>query len=302
MPISLIQSLRDVPLAVLDFETTGAAAELGDRVVEIGIVRMQGGQVLERYSQLVDPQRRISPGASYITGITQDMVTGQPTFSEIREKVCELLQGAIIVGHNVGFDLSFLHREFARLQCDLCERFGLTHVLDTVRIARRRFGRGGNGLSRLAARLLVPQTTAHRALADAETTAGVLDRLLEPCGGWGIMLCDALAQQGGPVAFKPAERARSLPIELDEALELQKPVMMEYLDARDVRTQRVISPIHTKKLNGELLLVAHCQLRDAQRTFKVGRIVSVTRLESEPEVVVMPAKEVTVVQPLLFEI
>ncbi|HSH94897.1 MAG TPA: exonuclease domain-containing protein, partial [Roseimicrobium sp.] len=84
MPISLIQSLRDVPLAVLDFETTGAAAELGDRVVEIGIVRMQGGQVLERYSQLVDPQRRISPGASYITGITQDMVTGQPTFADIR--------------------------------------------------------------------------------------------------------------------------------------------------------------------------------------------------------------------------
>jgi len=299
MPISLIQSLREIPLAILDFETTGAAAELGDRVVEIGLVRMVGGQVVDRYSQLVDPQRRISPGASYITGITQDMVTGQPTFAEVRDRVCELLSGAVVVGHNVGFDLSFLHREFARLQHDLCTTLGPTHVLDTVRIARKRFGRGGNGLSRLAARLLVPQTTAHRALADAETTAGVLEKLLAPVGSWSIMLCDALAQQGGPMPFKPAERARALPLELDEALEMQTPVMMEYLDANQQRTKRVISPIHTKKLNGELLLVAHCQLRDAQRTFKVGRIVSVTRI-GEPEVVVVPAKSVTVIEPTLF--
>ena len=51
---------------------------------------------------------------------------------------------------------------------------------------------------------MVPQTSAHRALADAETTAGVLDRLLAPVGGWSMMLCDALVQQGGPIAFKPA--------------------------------------------------------------------------------------------------
>ncbi|CAN5374328.1 hypothetical protein BH10PLA1_BH10PLA1_03940 [soil metagenome] len=279
MPISLIQSLREVPIAVFDTETTGAAAELGDRVVEIGIVKLLDGQVIERYSQLLDPQRRISPGASAITGITQAMVTGQPTFADVGERVCELLTGSIVVGHNVHFDLSFIHREFARLRIDLCELCGPTHVLDTVRIARRRFGRGGNGLSRLAARLAVPQTLAHRALADAETTAGVLDRLLEPVGGWSIMVCDAMVQQGGPIAFKPAERARSLPLELDEALELQLPVMMEYLDARDNRTRRKIAPIHIKKLGGELLLVAHCHLRDAQRTFKVERIVSVTRIE-----------------------
>ncbi len=296
MSISLLQALHSVPIAVLDFETTGAAAELGDRVVEIGIVRLLNGQVVERYAQLVDPQRRISPGASAITGITQSMVTGQPTFADVRDRVCEMLSGAIVVGHNVGFDLSFLHREFARLRCDLCEQFGHTHVLDTVKIARRRFGRGGNGLSRLAARLMVPQTTAHRALADAETTAGVLDRLLAPVGGWAMMLCDALVQQGGPIAFKPADRTRSLPWELDEALESQLPVMMEYLDGDQNRTRRVISSMHVKKLNGELLLVAHCQLRQAQRTFKVERIVSVTKIEAEPSAAETP------VQQLLFPI
>lgn len=280
MPISLLQPLSHIPIAVVDVETTGAAAELGDRIVEIGIVRLLHGQPVRMYQQLIDPQRRIGAGASAITGITQAMVTGQPTFAQIAPQVQQLLAGSVVVGHNVAFDLSFIHREFQRLGIDLSAAFGTTHVLDTVRIARRRFGRGGNGLARLSARLGVVAECFHRALADAYTTGMVLDRLLEPVGGWKVTLLDALSQQGGPVNFTPAPRARSLPLELDEALELRLPVLMVYLDARDQRTQRVIEPIHVKKLGGELLLVAHCQLRQAQRTFKVERIVSVTRVDT----------------------
>ena len=279
MPISLIQSLRDVPIAVVDTETTGASAHWGDRVVEIGIVRLLNGQIVERYQQLLDPQRRISPGAAAITGITDAMVVGQPTFGDVAAKVQELLAGAVVVGHNVRFDLSFIHREFSRVRIDLGSMFGVTHVLDTVRIARRLFGRGGNGLGRLAARLEVPVTTAHRALADAETTAAVLERMLAPIGGWGMMLADAIAQQGGPVPFVPAESASALPLEIEEALESKQAVMMEYLDAREQKTKRSIVPLRVKRFNGELVMVAHCQLRDAQRTFKIGRIVSVTRVD-----------------------
>lgn len=270
MPISLIQPLRDIPIAVVDTETTGASAHWGDRVVEIGIVRLLNGEVVERYQQLIDPQRRISPGAAAITGITDAMVAGQPTFADIAAKVQELLGGAVVVGHNVRFDLSFIHREFARQRIDLGGVFGATHVLDTVRIARRRFGRGGNGLGRLAARLEVPVTTAHRALADAETTAMVLERLLTPVGGWGLMLADAIVQQGGPMPFVPAQTQSALPLEIEEALESKSPVVMEYLDAREQRTKRSIVPLRVKRFNGELVMVAHCQLRDAQRTFKSG--------------------------------
>ena len=71
-------------------------------------------------------------------------------------------------------------------------------------------------------------------------------------------------------------------LELDEALELKKPVRMEYLDANQQRTHRVIEPLHVKRFRGELVLVAHCQLRQAQRTFKVHRIISVSRIEELP--------------------
>jgi predicted DNA-binding transcriptional regulator YafY len=99
-------------------------------------------------------------------------------------------------------------------------------------------------------------------------------------GGLGLMLCDAMREQGGPMGLLPANPRESLlPLELEEALECRRPVMMEYLDGNEQRTQRVIEPIQVKRSNGELLLVAHCQLRQAQRTFKLERIVQITRME-----------------------
>lgn len=280
MPLSLISKLRDVPFAVVDVETTGASAEWGDRVIEIGGVRIEGGQTVAEYQQLIDPQRHISRGITALTGISPEMCTGQPMFEDILPRMIELMSGAVVVGHNVRFDLSFLRKEFRRCGRELHEMFGPTQVMDTVRIARRRFGRGGNGLQTLAPRLGIQPTGAHRALADAQTTAAVFERLMHPVGGWELCLCDAIAQQGGPMSLTPlSSRESLLPLELEEALEGRKPVMMDYLDGRDQRTQRVIEPIQIKRFKGELTLVAHCHLRNDRRTFKLERIVQLTRID-----------------------
>lgn len=281
MSFSLLQPLSQIPLVVVDVETTGASADFGHRVIEIGIVRVESGQVVAEHQQLVNPQRRISPGVTALTGITQEMVDGQPTFVEKFPQILELMSGAAVVGHNVRFDLSFLRREFRRAGREIIDALGAsTPVLDTVRLARRRFGRGGNGLGQLTRRLGFAPTVAHRALADAQATAEVLHRMLEPLGGWGMCLCDVIQQQGGPMGLLPASPRESLlPLELEEALEMRKPVLMEYLDARDNRTRRVVEPLHVRRVKGELMLVAHCQLRSQQRTFKLGRIVQLTRVE-----------------------
>jgi DNA polymerase III epsilon subunit family exonuclease len=281
--ISLIDKLRDVPLAFVDVETTGASTDFGDRVVEIGIVRVEGGCCVAEYQQLVDPQRHIGPGISALTGITNAMVVGQPLFNDILPRVIELMSGCVVIGHNVHFDLSFLTGEFRRCcqpihEClETCK-----HVLDTVRIARRRFGRGGNGLQRLAPRLGVMPTAAHRALADAVTTFGVFEKLMEPAGGWEMCLCDAIAQQGGPMGLLPASPRESLlPLELQEALEQKAKVLMEYVDGDEHKTERIIEPLQVRKFNGELQLVAHCYLRNERRNFKLDRIVRLKRIEPE---------------------
>jgi DNA polymerase III epsilon subunit family exonuclease len=280
MRFSLLQPLIDVPIAVVDTETTGASAALGHKVIEIGIVRIERGQVVARYEQLVDPGRRISPGVTYLTGISQAMVDGQLRFKDRLPEIMQLFEGAAILGHNIRFDLSFLHAECRRAGADLCQALGDIPVFDTVRIARRRFGRGGNSLPVLSRKLGVDPVVSHRALADAVTTAGVFDKLLEPVGGYNLSLCDTFAQQGGPMDLaRSGSAANLLPLELEEALEAQKPVMMEYLDARGARTHRAIKPLHVRRAKGELLLIAHCHLREDRRTFKLDRIVRLTRLE-----------------------
>src|SRR3954469_7602976 len=240
MPFSLIQPLCDTPIAVLDVETTGASADFGHRVIELGIVRVEGGKVVAEYQQLIDPLRRVSPGVTALTGISQAMVDGQPDFSAQLPRALELLQGAAVMGHNVRFDLGFLRKEFRRAGKDICETLGGdVPVLDTVRIARRRFGRGGNALQILSRRLGIEPTVAHRARADAQTTAQVFDKLIEPVGGWTLCVCDAMREQGGPMGLLPASPRESLlPLELEEALDQRGAVLMEYLDARQMRTQR----------------------------------------------------------------
>jgi DNA polymerase III epsilon subunit family exonuclease len=281
MGFSLIKTLRELPLVFVDTETTGASAQWGDRVIEIGVVRYENGMKVGEYQQLIDPKRRVGPGITALTGITQVMVDGQPTFGEQMPGLLEWMRDAVVIGHNVRFDLGFLRCEFRKQGKEIGEVMGGERpVLDTVRIARRRFGRGGNGLQILSRRLGVIPTMAHRALADAQTTAGVMEKLCEPVGGWGMCLCDAMREQGGPMGLMPASPRESLlPLELEEALEAKKPVMMEYLDGNEQRTQRVIEPISVKRRAGELILIAHCQLRQAQRTFKLERIVQMTRIE-----------------------
>jgi DNA polymerase III epsilon subunit-like protein len=252
-------------------------------VIELGIVRVERGQSVAEYQQLIDPQRRISPGVTALTGISQAMVEGQPTFADQLPAAMALLGGAILLGHNVRFDLSFLGKEFRRSGRQINEALADAPVLDTVRIARRRFGRGGNGLQTLAPRLGVYPSVAHRALADAQTTAAVFEKLMEPVGGWGACLCDAIREQGGPMGLLPATPRESLlPLELEDALEQRKPVRMIYLDARQSRTERVIQPMHVRRSGGELMLVAHCHLRGEQRTFKIERIVQLLRIEFPP--------------------
>jgi DNA polymerase III epsilon subunit family exonuclease len=280
MTFSLIQPLSSVPIASIDVETTGASAEYGHRIIEVGIVRYENGRKIAEYQQLIDPRRPISLGVTALTGITQAMCDGQPTFSEQFPVMLPLLAGAAILGHNIPFDLSFLMREFRAAGCDIHQTLENPHVLDTVRIARRRFGRGGNGLGALSRRLGHEPAVAHRALPDAQTTAIVFELLLAAIGGWAICLCDILKDQGGPMSIAPASARQSLlPLPLEEALEHRRPVLMEYLDANQMRTQRIVNPIELRRTAGELVLIAHCHLRNDRRNFKLERIVQLTRID-----------------------
>lgn len=178
MTAFLDTNIWNVPTAVVDFETTGLSAAGGDRVVEVAIVRAEGAsdQTPTTYSQLINPQMVMPPRAQRIHGISDAMVGNSPTFGEKFREFSDLLDGAIFVAHNAGFDLEFLKRE--------CHRAGLEppnycEVIDTLALARTVFGFPQCGLGALAQRMQQPLHSHHRALADATATFGIYRQMLE---------------------------------------------------------------------------------------------------------------------------
>jgi len=219
-----------------------------------------------------------------VTGLEDHMLVGQPTFAEAWPMLRPMVAGGVIVGHNVGFDIGFLDGE--------CRRMGETFagevnggsdlggVIDTVRLARKQFGRGGNGLAKLAARLEIVIDTAHRALADCHTTAKVLENLLHPHGGWQLTLAEAVALQGGTVKRKAEPRQRMIiPDDVAETLVSGRPVQITYLDTTMAKSQRTVTPIVVRRINGHLTLISHCHARNERRNFKLDRILAASAVE-----------------------
>ena len=155
------------PFVVFDLETTSWDVKLG-QIVEIGAVKVQGGKVTDRWSTLVKPSRPIV--GAQLHGITQKDVEKAPSVDKAVADFLKFAGDALVVGHNVGFDLGFLHAV-----TDV--RIPQGRYLDTLTLAREAYpDRGAYKLSELAEFYGLPQPT-HRALPDAEATAALLIQL-----------------------------------------------------------------------------------------------------------------------------
>ena len=125
------RSLDEIEFVIIDTETTGLRPG-AHRVIEVAGVRVRGGEVLGSFQSLLNPGVRVPNFIAQFTGITQAMVTTAPASHEILPDFLSFVDGAIIVGHNVGFDISFLNYE-AQL---LGQSFPIDG-LDTIPLARR---------------------------------------------------------------------------------------------------------------------------------------------------------------------
>ncbi|MGD0656595.1 MAG: 3'-5' exonuclease [Syntrophorhabdales bacterium] len=125
--------MDDLDLAVVDVETTGVNPA-SDRVIEVAVVRVSRGRVVEEFSSLVDPERRLSHRIWSLTGITDEDLRGAPLFRQIKDDLLRLLEGSILVAHNSRFDYGFLRKEFER------EKIGYSsRCLCTARLSRMLF-------------------------------------------------------------------------------------------------------------------------------------------------------------------
>jgi DNA polymerase III epsilon subunit family exonuclease len=239
----------------------------------VGIARLQGDEILDTYQTLVNPQRPISPGAARVNGLSEEQVRLAPCFSEIAPQVFELLDGAVLVCHNAPFDLSFLEAEMSRLG-QLWQPAG---VIDTLDIARRYFNFGSNSLSAVASRLEIETPQAHRALGDALTTCQVFRHFYRQLVGRGVVQPWELVG-----SYHPASRCIDdilLPPSIQEAFSANKVLEITYIDGKGQETSRKITPLRVQAINDYLYVIAFCHLRQAERSFRLDRIVAISRLE-----------------------
>jgi DNA polymerase-3 subunit epsilon len=181
--------LMDVPFCVLDLETTGLSPDT-EGITEIGAVRYEQGIETGRFQTLVSPDAPIPARVTVITGITQAMLVDAPRIGEALPSLLEFIGNAVIVGHNVRFDISFLNAASLRLGYGrLANR-----SVDTLRLAQRLVRKEVRSLklSSLAAHFGSPTAPNHRALDDSLATAHVFWCLLELAGSIGVTHLDDL--------------------------------------------------------------------------------------------------------------
>ncbi len=197
-PVEPSPRLRDIAFAVVDVETTGTRAGAGDRITEIAIAQVRNGEVVDVYSQLVNPERPIPPYITALTQISWEMVRDQPCFRHVAPAVVERLTGAVFVAHNAAFDWRFVSEELRR---------GMGHELSGPRLCTVRLAKvliptlARRSLDHVTRYFGIDIEARHRAEGDAVATARALGRML------------TLAEDAGATTWAELERLVSTPAE-----------------------------------------------------------------------------------------
>ena len=172
-----ISSLNDTVFTVFDVETTGLSA-VNNRMTEIGIVKIRGGEIIDEYETLMNPGEFIPPYITQMTGITNEMIHKKPAFEELAPQILNFIGsgGVILGGHNVRFDYSFLNESLLRAGYNRLEYPSLC----TARLARR-LSRSlpSKSLDSLKRHFGIHTKRKHRAIDDARATAQILSIFIE---------------------------------------------------------------------------------------------------------------------------
>lgn len=260
--------LSSARFAFLDLETTGLAPWFGDRICEVGIVLTEGKRIKNTYHTLVNPRHPLSPGASSANGLTETELESAPSFQEVADQVQAALDEAVVVCHNAKFDLQFLDSEFRRLEREI----QVPNLIDTLMLARKYFELPSYSLYSLADAFHLSTVGGRGAQDDALNTRGVFFALMDSLKDLNKPLDEYIGIYNSPAW--PNEGIQ-LPIELGEAIYSGKRMFIRYMDKDGEKTERWITPLQVIGLADYIYLQAYCHLREAERSFRLDRIVEV---------------------------
>ena len=174
----VLKEYNELPLSqdfvVFDIETTGLSA-VHEKITEIGAVKISNYQIVDRFSELINPQKPIPFKITELTGITNEMVSDKRTIEEVLPDFLEFVGDSMLVAHNSDFDTGFIR--------EACNKQGLKYnlkALDTVTISRALLPElKRHKLNVIAKHLNIKLENHHRAVDDAEATANIFLKFIE---------------------------------------------------------------------------------------------------------------------------
>jgi DNA polymerase III epsilon subunit len=268
--------LASARFAFLDLETTGLSPWFGDRICEVGIVLTEGKRIKQQVQILVNPERPLSLWAASTHWMTDEELSTAPLFVDVADEVVEWLKGTVVVCHNAQFDVQFLDSEFRRLGREI----QIPNLIDTLMLARQYFELSSYSLYSIAEAFHVPMANEHRALDDAHIARAIFFGMMDGLKQFNKPLDEYIGIYNSPVW--PNDGIQ-LPIELGEAIYGNKRMFIRYVNGEGEETQRWITPKQVMGLSDYVYLQAHCHLRNAERNFRLDRILEV-KVEGEQHI------------------
>ena len=159
---------------VFDLETTGFSNK-NDKITEIGAVKVKNFEIVDRFNELINPEKDISYKVQELTGITNDLIKDKPTIEEILPRFMEFIGDSVLVAHNAEFDIGFINQKCKEMNIEFKNKSVDTLMLSRILLPHlKRFK-----LNNLTKELGVPLHNHHRAVDDAAATAQIFIKFLE---------------------------------------------------------------------------------------------------------------------------
>ncbi len=261
--------LSNAKFAFLDVETTGLSPWFGDRVCQIAVVLTEGKRIKSTVDLLINPERELSPSALQINGLTDERLAKAPKFEELTDTLDVIFEDAIIVCHNAKFDIQFLDSEYHRIG----RQVEFPNLIDTMIIAQQFYQLPSYSLNHLAeAFQVVTKLQSSRAQADALTAKNVFFSMMDSLKQFNKPLDNYIGIYNSPAW---PEDGAYLPIELSEAINSGRRLFIKYMDKNGEVSERWISQVKVMGLSDYLYLQAYCHTREAERNFRLDRILNV---------------------------
>lgn len=277
------KKIDEIEFTIFDTETTGLEPQAGDRIVEIAAIRFKGNEKLANFQSLVNPHREISPAAFQVNRITSAMLQDAPDIAGVLPRFIDFIQDSCLCSYNAPFDMEFLQNELKLISSpgQDCANylpqnfFANLVVVDVLKMAKRispEWER--HSLSYVADRLGIKTVQLHRAFSDVELTWEVFNKFKEILRTKGVDDFGNFSRLFGLPSNLLDTFDNQKVAQIQEAINLGVKLKIKYLAGSTGQvSEREILPKVIIQENRQRYLIAHCSLRNEERSFRVDSIL-----------------------------